>query len=361
MRKLLNTLAFILLCSQIDAQSQYRYEVEKVMNDIYLLKPSMNPYRWVTANIVVIVNEKDVTVVDSGLTPEAGAAALKEIMKITDKPITNLINTHWHGDHWQGNEAFAKAYPGINIIATTRGHIGIMRNGMLWMRQFYLKYHQMMLDNYNESIRSGTGEGGKKLSAEEIKTLKEGVAQVKLDLESIKNIKPTPPTMWFDEKLTIRSGSRIIECHYLGIGNTMGDAVVYLPAEKILIPGDLVVYPSPYESGAFSKDWLDTSKKLRQFPFTYLLPGHGPVLKDAVYLDYLNDLFTSVIVLMNNAFEEGHVTLAEAKKFVTHEKIVAELSKKPEYVDFVKQLDSGFITSALNTAYSGVKAGKTVD
>ncbi len=92
----------------VSAQSVYNYEVEKIVEDVYLLKPKINRYRWVTANIVVIVNADDILVVDSGLLPAAAAEAIKEIKKISSKPVRYLLNTHWHGDHWQGNEAFAR-------------------------------------------------------------------------------------------------------------------------------------------------------------------------------------------------------------------------------------------------------------
>ncbi len=51
--------------------------------------------------------------------------------------------------------------------------------------------------------------------------------------------------------MILRCGEREFQFHFLGIGNTAGDAVLYLPKEKVLIPGDLVVHPSPYESGAY--------------------------------------------------------------------------------------------------------------
>jgi cyclase len=83
------------------------------------------------------------------------------------------------------------------------------------------------------------------------------------------------PSITFNKEMTIRSGDREIKMHYLGWGNTTGDGIVYLPNEKIIISGDLVVYPSPYESENFSAEWLATMEKLNAFPFDRLLPGHG--------------------------------------------------------------------------------------
>ncbi len=349
---------FISLSVTVGAQSVYKYDVEKVAPDIYVLKPKINDYRWVTANITVVVNAEDVLVVDSGLLPAAAREAITEIRKITTKPVRYLVNTHWHGDHWQGNETFAATYPGLEIISAEEGLKGIMRNGMAWVNQFYLKYFQQMVDNYEKGVKEGSLTGGTKLTEVQMNELKEGLAQVRSDIESMKGVKPTLPTLTFSEKMILRRGGREIQFHYLGIGNTIGDAVLYLPKEKILIPGDLVVYPSPYESGAFSREWMVTSRKLRDFPFEILIPGHGDVQHDGNYLDYLNALFAEIFRQMNAAYLAGKTSMDDAKATVTHQSVVTELSKDPRFASYAKSLDPGFVPAAVQRAYERVKEGK---
>jgi glyoxylase-like metal-dependent hydrolase (beta-lactamase superfamily II) len=340
------------------AQTAYQYRVNTVSEGIYQLEPTGNDLRWVTANIIVIVNDADVLVVDSGLTPSAAESAIREIRKLTSKPVRYLVNTHWHGDHWQGNEAFVAAWPGLEIIACEQGYNGILRNGMVWVRKFYQKYLQLMIDNYEADLKKGTNPDGKKFTEAEIAQLREGIQLTKSDLEEIKKLHPTPPTMTFQDKMALKRGSREIQLHYLGWGNTVGDAVIYLPNEKILIPGDLVVYPSPYESGSFSKEWLETSRKLKDFEFRYLIPGHGKVLTDASYLDYLNALFAETIRQINAAYEQGINVLDEAQKVVTNESVVSVLSKDARYAEYVKQLDPGFVPAAVKSAFQKSRESK---
>ena len=64
------------------------------------------------SNSAVIVNQDDVIVVDSHISPEAGRALLRELKTLTSKPVTMLINTHFHYDHTNGNQSF----PGIAIV-----------------------------------------------------------------------------------------------------------------------------------------------------------------------------------------------------------------------------------------------------
>jgi len=67
----------------------------------------------VGCNASVIVNDDDVLVVDTHMTP-GGAWALREELKaITPKPVRYVVNTHWHFDHAHGNQLYG---PGVEII-----------------------------------------------------------------------------------------------------------------------------------------------------------------------------------------------------------------------------------------------------
>ncbi len=62
----------------------------------------------------MVVNDSDVLVVDSHMTPSAAQALLADLAKITDKPVRYLVNTHFHFDHTHGNEVFG---PDVEILA----------------------------------------------------------------------------------------------------------------------------------------------------------------------------------------------------------------------------------------------------
>src|SRR6188474_2854894 len=67
----------------------------------------------VVGNSSFIVNDNDVIVVDDHVSPAAAWVLLDEIKEITDKPVTTVINTHFHFDHAHGNQIFA---PAVQII-----------------------------------------------------------------------------------------------------------------------------------------------------------------------------------------------------------------------------------------------------
>ncbi len=73
-------------------------------------------YQFITApdgyvpngNSVVIVNENDVLVFDTFTRPSTARTVLAEIRRITDKPVRYVVNSHWHPDHWSGNDVYAR-------------------------------------------------------------------------------------------------------------------------------------------------------------------------------------------------------------------------------------------------------------
>src|SRR5687768_5503868 len=60
-------------------------------------------------NTTVIVGDKGVVLVDSGGSDEVGRHIAAAVRRITDKPVTHVVNTHHHGDHYLGNVAFEGA------------------------------------------------------------------------------------------------------------------------------------------------------------------------------------------------------------------------------------------------------------
>lgn len=161
--------------------------------------------------------------------------------------------------------------------------------------------------------------------------------------------------------MTLQCGGREIQFHYLGKGNTRGDAVIYLPQEKLLITGDLVVHPSPYESGTFSLEWTQTSKRLAEFNYKTLIPGHGDIQYDTSYLDFLNALFTEIIKQVNLAYLKGSYRLEEFQKLVNHESVTMVLQQETRFATHIKNLSPGFIPACVERVHRKAHDGRLLD
>ncbi len=72
-------------------------------------------------NLSFVLTSKGVVVLDSGASVQIGEMALRQIRKLTDKPVVALFNSHYHGDHWLGNHAFVDAF-GKDLPIYAHGH-----------------------------------------------------------------------------------------------------------------------------------------------------------------------------------------------------------------------------------------------
>src|SRR5438874_8535447 len=88
------------------------FELKRVADGVYAAIAA--PAYKVNSNAAVIVTDDGVVVVDSHSKPSAARAVYKEIQAVTNKPVRKIINTHFHWDHWQGNEV----YTGAEVITS---------------------------------------------------------------------------------------------------------------------------------------------------------------------------------------------------------------------------------------------------
>jgi glyoxylase-like metal-dependent hydrolase (beta-lactamase superfamily II) len=145
------------------------------------------------------------------------------------------------------------------------------------------------------AFKQGKDQQGRALTEEEKKEVRDvlpGLEQVQAEL---KTVVYQSPTLTFADKLSIDIGNREVQVKYLGRGNTPGDAIVYLPREKILVAGDLLVHPVPYTYDGYPSEWIQTLQKMAQLDAEIIVPGHGPVLHDKTYLYLVTDLLKSAV------------------------------------------------------------------
>ena len=69
------------------------FEIEQVMEGVYQARGTGNVA--VGSNAAVIINDDDVLLVDSHISPAAASALLSELAAITDKPVRYVVNTHF--------------------------------------------------------------------------------------------------------------------------------------------------------------------------------------------------------------------------------------------------------------------------
>jgi len=237
------------------------------------------------ANIGFIVGENCVAVIDSGGSPQQGAALHATIKQVTTKPICYVINTHVHPDHIYGNKAFQG--PGVKFI----GHHKLAR-AMATRGEHYLGRAAELLD-----------------------------IQVNQD-----NI--IPPDVEVKDSITLNLGNRELVLTAHPSAHTDNDLSVYDKATDTLWLADLLFLEHiPVIDGSI-KGWLSELNRLEKNSYKLVIPGHGRLVKDwpssmQPQKAYLQGLATEIraMIKQGKTIEQAvnSVGLAEKKNWQLYE------------------------------------------
>ena len=279
-------------------------EIKPLAQGIYVLQRPDVLRQPVEPNALVIVNHDDVVVVDPGGVPASAESAIRLIRSVTGKPVAVLVNTHWHGDHVLGNQVYTREFPGVRIVA----HVNTQRD-ITGKPMEYIGRQDGMFDGVIAEWEALAAKG--ELSERRQAMLPD----LKAARDENRRVKLTPPTETFTDTLVLRHGKREIQVLYLGRGNTEGDAVVWLPKERVLASGDLVVAPIPYGFGSFPEQWIATLDKLAAFDFKVLVPGHGELQTNRDHIRLVQDMLREVRKQVAACVKQG-MDLAATRKAV---------------------------------------------
>ena len=258
----------------------------------------------VDGTALVVINESDVLVVDAQNTLHSARAILTEIRKLTPKPVRYVVTTHWHGDHHAGNTIYQEAFPGVDFIAHRNTRIDIVEQHIPGMESFRSRVPSM-IERYHEQLKSGKRSDGSPLTAEDSTFLRESASLVKQLGEDAQQQKTILPTLTVDSEVVLHRGNRRIEIKYFGRGNTRGDLVVFLPNERIVATGDLLVHPVPYSFGSYLGEWIQTLRTVSALPVDVIVPGHGAIQRDRSYLNQVVALLESTLSQTKAAVARG--------------------------------------------------------
>lgn len=307
---------FLLLCllavRAVAADSDlYDIRVAKIAEGVYVASRPDPLRSYVEGNVTILVNDRDVVVVDASGSPRAARKVISEIRKLTANPVRYVIHTHIHRDHRWGAQEYIREFPGVEIIAHPVVREVVAGSGNKFVTDTIARLESRR-GELTAEMEKLDAEGNPKVAAALRRYLDEDVPVILAEYRTITNV---APTMTLSDKLTLHRGDRTIELLFLGRGDTDHDVVVYLPREKVVVAGDMVVHPFPYGFSTQPTEWIATLQKLRALDFQHLVPGHGDVQQGKTYLGQVIDLVTSVRSQVRKAVDAGR-TLEETRTLV---------------------------------------------
>jgi glyoxylase-like metal-dependent hydrolase (beta-lactamase superfamily II) len=212
----------------------------KINDRVYvLLGPIQHANRFnqgYMINSTVIVGDKGVILVDSGGSDEVGRHIATAVRRITDKPVTHVVNTHHHGDHYLGNVAFE----GATFISSEMCRRMVLETGREWL----------------------------------------GIMERDIG-RKLPGTKPLAAGVTYSEGTrteTFIQGVRVVFWVPRG-SHTIGDLLVHLPDDKVLVAGDVLVSRVvPTLQDGFVKNWIQTLDEIQALGVTHFVPGHGDLM-----------------------------------------------------------------------------------
>jgi len=264
-----------------------RFEFQKVADGVHVAVAA--PAYKVNCNTAIIESDDGVIIVDSHSKPSAARVIIERLREMTRKPVRYVINTHFHWDHWHGNEAYPAAYPGAEIVTNQITREAMRTKGLKRIQDHVRQVPGEIARLRAELAAVGAPAGRAKLERD--------LALAQAYLAEVTALQPALPTLAFEQTMRIYRRDREIHLLHLGRAHTEGDVFVYLPKEKIAITGDAVIGWTPFMGDGYPEDWAGTLDRLAQFDFTHMIMGHGEVAgRDwlRTFRAYVHDLVEAV-------------------------------------------------------------------
>jgi cyclase len=282
--------------------------MERVSEGVYVIIHHNATEEWPHGNTGVIVGDAAVAVVDATYLPSRARADIALIRSVTAKPVRWLIMSHWHFDHNNGNVAYRDAYPGVTIVSERDTRRFIDLNNTWWARMATApnSTKRVALQQLEEQLRTGRDTTGRALSPEETSALAINVRQRRGELEELSSLRVVPPNLTFEGGLTLYLGRRRIELRDQGRANSPHDVTVYLPDDRVLFTGDILVQdPLPYVGASWPVPWIEVLRRLETVPAAAVVPGHGPVMRDHRYTRKVRQLLEAATSRTDSLARQG--------------------------------------------------------
>jgi len=294
------------LCSVLGASEAGKVTTHKLAEGVYLFTTTGYGDAGLCGNSVAIISDDSVLVFDSGGIPETAQIILAEIRKLTSKPVRYLVNSHWHWDHWGGNEVYRQAFPSLQIITHENTLRQMLEVEPAWNDEGLktgLPGYIAQLEKKLEKDRAGHA------PEEQIRNLEELLRADRGFLAAKTSLHKTHPDVTFSGALTVFSGTREIRVQHAR-AITPGDTWLWLPKERILVTGDALINPYPFAvGGTYPADWLATLEEFAALDPAIIIPGHGEAVPGKNLLQENIRLFQETMRQLKEARTQG-ATLA---------------------------------------------------
>jgi len=243
-------------------------------------------------NPAFVITKAGVVVIDPGSSVQSGEMVLRQIRKVTDKKVVAVLNTHVHGDHWLGNQAFREADAKVAIY----GHPNMIADIAKGVGDNWVANMEQLTDGATRGTRV------------------EG---------------PNIPISHGDH---VTFGGVDFRFHHYGTAHSNSDVMIEVPGEQVLFVADNANNHRivRMDDGTFTGNTTTLDEALKIKAKVYV-PGHGQSGSDKFIRDY-RDYLASLKNAVKKYYDEG------MSDFEMKPKVAEELARFKEWPGFETEL-----------------------
>ncbi|WP_106498349.1 alkyl sulfatase dimerization domain-containing protein [Lentibacillus sp. Marseille-P4043] len=268
-------------------------------------------------NVGFVITEEGVVVIDSTISRSGARAVIKEIRKLTNKPIKYLIYTHGHGDHVGGASVFKEE--GATVI----GHRNVNKR---FDRYTKLNEHHLAINSL----------------------------QFKKKLTS-KVRKYVYPDITYDQEYTFELGGKTFRLIH-GKGETDDATVIYIPENRICFIGDFIIWAfpnigNPNKVIRYEREWYEMLDRILSLRPKAIGVGHGRSLIGRQEIeDCLGDT-SNVLKYLHEECVKHINKMSSLDKMLSEIKVPEKLANSP----YIKELYGcrEFVIRGIHRRYTG--------
>jgi glyoxylase-like metal-dependent hydrolase (beta-lactamase superfamily II) len=287
------------------AADPFEMEWRELARDVWVGIRPVSYRSPVMTNTMVVIGSQGVLVFDAAGFAIQGERLVRKVAELTDKPITHVAISHWHGDHSMGDYEVLEKFPDAEVIAHefTARYNASPNGEKVEPRdpEAEAEYRARV----EKALATGVRSDGTPVTPKMRDFYVELLEHFDFVSEEIQRRQLMPPTRTMTDKAVIDLGGRTVELRHIAPGNTKGDVILWLPDEKILATGDIVVRPTPYGFFSYPRSWASVLRELKTFDAKYIVPGHGDVMTDTAYVDLLAETMDLVADQVEAAVKAG--------------------------------------------------------
>ena len=187
-------------------------------------------------NIGIVVGNRATLVIDTGLGERNGATIMRVVQKLEKGPVLYLTTTHYHSEHVTGEQAFPANTVLIRPVVQQEELIQRLPAHMARFREMSQQNQQLLA-----------------------------------------NVKLRTPDILFNGDMKLDLGGATARLFCLGRAHTVGDTLIFVEEDSVLIPGDIVeskLFPIMPEESSM-KGWIAVLDKLEPLRPRLVVPDHG--------------------------------------------------------------------------------------